>query len=311
MELKWLEDFLSLASTKNFSKAAEERHTTQSTLSRRIQALEDWLGVPLVDRSSYPVHLNRAGEQFHKDAIAVVRSLYRARAAARAHGLQAMAPLRFGAQHVLARYYLPRLLRKIEAQTALGGIHLKSDNLGNGITELATGQIDFLVCYYHPDLPEMIDRHRFPSVRVAYERSIPVSLPDKNGKPVFALPGSRERPLPYIGFSPDVPVGWHRPTQMASRDMELHLELLHESTMGEIIREMVLQGRGVAWLQTMIVGQDLEQGRLALAGGPQWIQTNEIRVFRTLGPGRSRLEQVWETLCNIAEYPAAPPWDSF
>jgi len=40
VELKWLEDFISLARTRNFSRSAEERHVTQSAFSRRIQALE-------------------------------------------------------------------------------------------------------------------------------------------------------------------------------------------------------------------------------------------------------------------------------
>ena len=62
MELKWLEDFLSVADTRSFSKSAEERHTPQSTLSRRIKLLEEWLGVAVNDRSSFPVRPHeRAG----------------------------------------------------------------------------------------------------------------------------------------------------------------------------------------------------------------------------------------------------------
>ena len=43
MELIWLEDYLALAETLNFSKAAEARHVTQPAFSRRIRALEDWV----------------------------------------------------------------------------------------------------------------------------------------------------------------------------------------------------------------------------------------------------------------------------
>ena len=48
MELKWLEDLLSLSRTRSFSRTATERFCTQSALSRRIKALELWVGVPLV-----------------------------------------------------------------------------------------------------------------------------------------------------------------------------------------------------------------------------------------------------------------------
>ena len=57
METKWLEDFVSLAETRSFSRSAQLRHVTQPAFSRRIQALEAWAGTDLVDRSSYPTRL--------------------------------------------------------------------------------------------------------------------------------------------------------------------------------------------------------------------------------------------------------------
>jgi len=74
MELKWLEDFVSLARTGSFSRSAEERHVTQSAFSRRIQALETWLVVSLIDRSAYPTTLTAAGRAFRETAEEAVRS---------------------------------------------------------------------------------------------------------------------------------------------------------------------------------------------------------------------------------------------
>ncbi|WP_163468518.1 LysR family transcriptional regulator, partial [Klebsiella michiganensis] len=42
VETKWLEDFVSLAETRSFSRSAQLRHVTQPAFSRRIQALEAW-----------------------------------------------------------------------------------------------------------------------------------------------------------------------------------------------------------------------------------------------------------------------------
>lgn len=50
MNLRHLEHWLALADTGSFSRAAQKLHLTQSALSRSIQALEDELGGPLVDR---------------------------------------------------------------------------------------------------------------------------------------------------------------------------------------------------------------------------------------------------------------------
>ena len=64
MQIKWIEDLLAINHTKSFSRAAELRFITQSALSRRIKALEEWVGVKLVDRSTYPVELTAAGRRF-------------------------------------------------------------------------------------------------------------------------------------------------------------------------------------------------------------------------------------------------------
>ena len=64
MESKWIEDFLSVAETLNFSRSAKLRNVTQPAFSRRIRALENWLGAELFDRASYPTRLTPAGKLF-------------------------------------------------------------------------------------------------------------------------------------------------------------------------------------------------------------------------------------------------------
>ena len=64
LETKWLEDFSTLATTRSFSQAAEKRFVTQPAFSRRIRALEESVGLTLVDRSHTPVSLTEAGQLF-------------------------------------------------------------------------------------------------------------------------------------------------------------------------------------------------------------------------------------------------------
>ena len=60
MQLAWLEDFVELARTRNFSRAAENRFVTSPAFGRRIRALEEWVGAPLAERKQ-PVSLTPAG----------------------------------------------------------------------------------------------------------------------------------------------------------------------------------------------------------------------------------------------------------
>ena len=72
MNLRHLEHFLALAATGSFSRAAEKLHITQSALSRSIQALEDDLGGPLVDRVGKKNELTHLGRSVLERASRIV-----------------------------------------------------------------------------------------------------------------------------------------------------------------------------------------------------------------------------------------------
>lgn len=61
MELRVLHYFLAIAREENFTKAAEQLHVTQPTLSRQIAQLEDELGVKLFQRSNHHIVLTEDG----------------------------------------------------------------------------------------------------------------------------------------------------------------------------------------------------------------------------------------------------------
>jgi len=79
MELAWIEDFIALNETRNFTAAADMRHSTQPAFSRRIQSLENWLGATLFDRHERPIFLTRAGDEFEKRAYRLREDMLDAR----------------------------------------------------------------------------------------------------------------------------------------------------------------------------------------------------------------------------------------
>ena len=72
MNLRHLEHWLALAETGSFSRAAEKLHITQSALSRSIQALEEDLGGPLVDRVGKKNELTPLGRSVLERARRIV-----------------------------------------------------------------------------------------------------------------------------------------------------------------------------------------------------------------------------------------------
>lgn len=199
---------------------------------------------------------------------------------------------------MLARHFLPTLMAEIEQQIDVGSFILRSDNLDNCLDYLINDEIDFMVCFHQQTMPDLVDLIGYDFLTVSSEQLIPVSIPDDCGNAMFALPGTAENPVRCIGFSSENPLGWQRQARMSTQDVELHINPVYEATMGEIIRDMVLEGRGLAWLQSMLIGEDLKTGRLVTAGDKTWNQSIEIRVFRTRANEKPLVEQVWNLLCD-------------
>ena len=64
MEIRYVREFLALAETKSYLEASERMFVTPSSLTRHIKALEDEIGVPLIDRPSHRVTLTPYGKTF-------------------------------------------------------------------------------------------------------------------------------------------------------------------------------------------------------------------------------------------------------
>ena len=80
MEVRWLEDFLALARTRHFSRAAELQPVSQPTFSRRIKLLEEAMGSTLINRQTLPLSLTTAGEIFRELCERITRDVRDTRA---------------------------------------------------------------------------------------------------------------------------------------------------------------------------------------------------------------------------------------
>ena len=111
MELIWFEDYLALAETLNFSRAAELRHVTQPAFSRRIRALEGWVGAALFTRTTHGVALTPAGEHFHGQAEVLTRALHQLRRDTSEVSGRGVRPLSIAATHALSFTFFPKWVR--------------------------------------------------------------------------------------------------------------------------------------------------------------------------------------------------------
>lgn len=79
MDIEYVRTFLKVVDTGSFIRAAKTLHVTQAAVSRRISALEGYLGCELFVRNKAGASLTPAGRRFLRYATSLVQTLERAR----------------------------------------------------------------------------------------------------------------------------------------------------------------------------------------------------------------------------------------
>ena len=74
MQISWIQAFVEVTNSQNFTEAAEALYVSQSTLSKYIKSLETELDIVLFDRTTRSNKLTYAGEQIKPAAEAVCQS---------------------------------------------------------------------------------------------------------------------------------------------------------------------------------------------------------------------------------------------
>jgi DNA-binding transcriptional LysR family regulator len=283
METKWLEDFVSLAETRSFSRSAQLRHVTQPAFSRRIQALEGWAGTDLVDRSSYPTRLTAAGQTLYGQAIEMLQGLQSTRAMLRGHSTTSHDVIEFAVPHTLAFTFFPAWATQLREHFGPLKSRLIALNVHDAVLRLVEGSCDLLIAYHHPSQPLQLDTNRYEMVRLGSEVVAPWVKPDSDGAPRYRLPGRPGRPLPYLGYAPGAYLSGVVDQLIKDSKVAIHLDRIYETDMSEGLKAMALEGHGIAFLPQNAVRKDVKARRLVSALPPEIDSleaTMEIRAYR-------------------------------
>jgi LysR family hydrogen peroxide-inducible transcriptional activator len=110
MELHQLRYFCAVAESGSFSRAAEQSHVAQPSLSQQIIKLEEELGARLFDRLGRSVRLTELGKTFLPRARAVLRELEAAKGDVVERKNFVGGPVTVGVIPTVGPYFLPRVL---------------------------------------------------------------------------------------------------------------------------------------------------------------------------------------------------------
>ena len=208
MELRHLRYFLAVAEALNFTKAAAQLRVAQPALSRRIQDLEDEIGVDLLKRSPRGVALTAEGKLFLEKTRHVLRladeSVEQVRALARGeygelHVGYAPGPTVEILPPALAAYQkaFPRvkvLLHDLSEQEIIDGLQTGKLELAvmPGVTGLQSGGLEFEPLRSYPISVAVAPTHRFARLKS-------ISLEMAAAEPLIGL-SRKDYPEYYVGL---------------------------------------------------------------------------------------------------------------
>lgn len=250
---KQLETFVSVASRGSLSAAAAAEGVAPAIIGRRIDALEERLGVKLLVRTTRKITLTFEGSAFLEDCQRILNDLHNAEASVSAGGVKASghlrvtAPAGFGRKHVA-----PVVPLFIESHP---DVTLTLD-LSDRVVDLVNEGFDCAIRL--GDLPDS----SLVSIRLAENRRVVVAAPGYLARAGTAkLPEdlSRHNCLAF-GASANVQRGWV--FQQDGRAVTVKVGGNMECTDGAVLHAWCLEGHGLAWRSWWEVGQEIASGRL-------------------------------------------------
>ena len=246
MELLWIDDFLALAETRNFTRAAEIRATTQSAYSRRVQRLEEWLGAALFDRETRPVALTPAGEEFLARARRLREEIFDARRAVLSASSVFKKSLRVYATNTLAATLLPSWI----AERGLENYSLIVASITGCLGALRRGQADLAL------VPHFGDDEALQGLRteeIAEDRLVLVATAERAAS--IRLEGGRLKGRLMV-YAPGTSYGAEIATMLARHGVTIDSAPVCESASAEALLAQAQAGFGAAWIPRLLLAAD-------------------------------------------------------
>ncbi len=304
MDLIWFKHLGQLAQTGNFSQAAEISNISQPALSRRVKALEAWVGTKLVERRHHPVALTAAGKQM----LEASRQAFERLEYERAQILEAQTRpdkyvVTFGAQHSIGWRFYPAWLQAFEK--AYGPIisKLRADDLPNCLDALNTGEVDFVIAYESANTKPNQHLYTSETLKIGSDTLIPVCKPDSNAKPLFGFDDLDGPPVPWLRFGDAAPITRHIDPLLDSANIRSRLSVVYENSMAGALRIRARDGAGVAWLPQSLVAPDIEAGLLIQTGAEDWTIKLDIRLLRRQEHANKVTRDIWAFLATRQQIP--------
>ncbi|MBL8483371.1 MAG: LysR family transcriptional regulator [Rhodocyclaceae bacterium] len=298
-QFKQIETFVSVAQRGSLSAAAKIEGVQPAVIGRRLDALEERLGVKLLVRTTRKLSLTFEGVAFLEDCQRILNDLANAQASVSLGGVKASGHIKMSAPAGFGRRHVAPLVAGFQADNPEVAITL---DLSDRVVDLVNEGFDCVV-----RLGELADSS-LASLKLGEQERVVVASPA-----YVARAGTPQRPDDLLqheclALGPDGPQtrGWHFVIDGRHQWLRVHGKLRCND--GAVLHAWALEGRGIAWRSMWEVGADLRAQRLVRLLDPY--AAPAIGIYALFPQRRHlalRVRLLMEYLKN--RYAAASYWD--
>jgi DNA-binding transcriptional LysR family regulator len=251
--LKQIESFAAVASKGSLTAAAQAEGVAPAVIGRRIDALEERLGVKLLVRTTRRLTLTHEGSAFLEDCQRILADIANAEASVSAGGVKASGHLRITAPAGFGRRHVAPLVPKFLALHPDVSLSL---NLSDRVVDIVNEGFDSAVRV--GDLPDS----SLVSVRLADNRRLCVAAPAylrRAGTPKLPVELMRHECL-LLSSDASQTRGWA--FKVDGEVTHLRPSGRLDCSDGQVLHAWCLQGLGLAWRSTWEVEEQIAAGEL-------------------------------------------------
>lgn len=266
MELHQLRYFCAVARTGNFTRAAEDQHVAQPSLSQQIHKLEDELGARLFDRFPRFARLTESGKAFLPKAENILRQVGEARTEIQEKSRVEVGTVFIGSIPTIAPYFLPLVLARFATRYPGVSVRVIEDITSSLLDHLHHGRVDLVLLA----LPVRGEELQFEEL---FRESLFACLPESHrlaSRKSFGLAAIRDEPFLLLKEG-----HCFRENAMAAcRRSRVDPNVIFESGHFSTILSMVAAGMGVSVVPAMAASKQ---------SGCRFVRLSDDRMERRVG----------------------------
>lgn len=297
MRIDWLDDIVALLDSGSVNQAARMRNISQSAFSRRVQGLEDVLGVSLVERQtkpSRPSETLRAHEDQLRRLALELRQLLKQMHHESRTGSKLVV---IASMHAITTSLGPDI---ITALSGLGETHirLRSASLEECHAMLLTAQADFALTYRLVGEPQAALGSMTEDLVVTTEQMIPVFRSAMAGRVLNGMQGGQ---LDIVVYPADaflgLVVGQHI---LPNLERVCSLNVVAETALSPAALQLSRAGVGVAWVPSALARADLISGELIDLSEALGSLDMQLIALRRKDNADPLYDNIWTNLRSLA-----------